>query len=71
MGAERVVALAPQCAARQPTRLRRRKYLSVSLLMIDETGFEPMERHEASLFFRPVSYRYGRGSCQCRPVLSG
>jgi len=25
-------------------------------------GFEPMSRHEASLFFRMVSYRYGRGS---------
>ena len=25
-------------------------------------GFEPMTRTEASLFFRLVSYRYGRGS---------
>ena len=25
-------------------------------------GFEPMTRQEASLFFRMVSYRYGRGS---------
>lgn len=25
-------------------------------------GFEPMTRAEASLFFRLVSYRYGRGS---------
>ncbi len=25
-------------------------------------GFEPMTRQEASLFFRLVSYRYGRGS---------
>ena len=30
--------------------------------MIDEVGFEPMSRQEASLFFRLVSYRYGRGS---------
>lgn len=43
-------------------RLRRRKYLSSSLLIIDELGFEPMDRQEASLFFRLVTYRYGRGS---------
>lgn len=30
--------------------------------MIDEIGFEPMSRTEASLFFRLISYRYGRGS---------
>ena len=36
--------------------------MNVALLVIDEVGFEPMSRHEASLFFRLVSYRYGRGS---------
>ncbi|MBK7250026.1 MAG: ATP-binding protein [Gammaproteobacteria bacterium] len=45
-----------------PARLRRRKYLSTSLLIIDELGFQPMSREEASLFFRLVAYRYGRGS---------
>jgi DNA replication protein DnaC len=45
-----------------PNRLRRKKYLSTALLIIDELGFEPMSREEASLFFRLVSYRYGRGS---------
>jgi DNA replication protein DnaC len=45
-----------------PARLRRRKYLSSGLLLIDELGFEPMDRQEASLFFRLVTYRYGRGS---------
>jgi DNA replication protein DnaC len=34
----------------------------VALLVIDEEGFEPMTRQEASLFFRLASYRYGRGS---------
>ncbi len=43
-------------------RLRRKKYLSSSLLIIDEVGFEPMTRQEASLFFRLVSHRYQRGS---------
>ena len=45
-----------------PNRLRRRKYLSNALLVVDELGFEPMTREEASLFFRLVTYRYGRGS---------
>ena len=45
-----------------PSRLRRKKYLSAALLVIDEMGFEPMNRQEASLFFRLVSHRYERGS---------
>jgi DNA replication protein DnaC len=45
-----------------PAKLRQRKHMNVALLIIDEVGFEPMTRQEASLFFRLVSYRYGRGS---------
>lgn len=45
-----------------PTRLRRKKYLNVSLLIIDEVGFQPLSRQEANLFFRMVSYRYQRSS---------
>src|SRR3954471_16525912 len=45
-----------------PARLKRRKYMSTALLLIDELGFEPMTRPEASLFFRLVTYRYGRGA---------
>ncbi len=45
-----------------PSRLRRKKYLNTALLIIDELGFEPMDRVEASLLFRLVTYRYGRGS---------
>lgn len=45
-----------------PRRLRGKKYLKVALLAIDEVGFQPMTRQEASLFFRLVSYRYQRGS---------
>jgi DNA replication protein DnaC len=44
------------------SRLRQRKYNNVALVILDEVGFEPMSRHDASLFFRLVSYRYGRGS---------
>jgi DNA replication protein DnaC len=49
-------------AALPPSRLRRRRYMNVALLIIDELGFEPMTREEASLFFRLVTYRYGRGA---------
>jgi len=46
-----------------PTRrLRQKKYLKVSLLIVDEVGFQPMTRQEASLFFRLVSHRYQRGA---------
>ena len=45
-----------------PSRLRRKKYLNSALLIIDEMGFEPLSRQEASLFFRLVSDRYERGS---------
>ena len=41
-----------------PQRLRRKKYNKVSLLIIDEVGFQPLSRPEAGLFFRLVSYRY-------------
>src|SRR4051812_37918981 len=40
-----------------PVRLKRRKYMSTALLLIDELGFEPMTRQEASLFFRLVNIR--------------
>lgn len=43
-------------------RLRAKKYMNVALLIIDEVGFQPLSRAEASLFFRLVSYRYQRGS---------
>lgn len=45
-----------------PQRLRRKKYNNVSMLIIDEVGFQPLSRSEASLFFRLVSYRYQRGA---------
>ena len=38
-------------------RLKSRKYMSSSLLLVDEMGYDPMSREEASLFFRLVSYR--------------
>lgn len=51
-----------QDAAVPPRRLRGKKYLKVSLLIIDEMGFQAMNREESSLFFRMVSHRYQKGS---------
>lgn len=45
-----------------PVRLRAKKYFNVSLLIIDEVGFQVLDRQEASLFFRLISHRYERGS---------
>lgn len=59
---EELLAALRRDAEPPPARLSRRNYLSVALLVIDEMGFEPVDRHEANLFFRLVSYRYGRGS---------
>jgi len=42
-----------------PARLKSRKYMSGALLLVDEMGSDPMDRADASLFFRLVSYRYG------------
>ena len=49
-------------AAVPPTRLKAKRYLNSALLIIDEVGFRPLDRHEANLFFRLVSARYERGS---------
>ena len=54
--------LMKQDAETPPQRLRRKKYNNVALLVVDEVGFQPLSRLEASLFFRLVSYRYQRGS---------
>lgn len=43
-------------------RLRRKKYLNVAYLIIDEVGFEPMDRSDASRFFRLINARYMKGS---------
>ena len=42
--------------------MKRRRYMSTALLVIDELGFEPMMRQKASLFFWLITYRYGCGA---------
>jgi DNA replication protein DnaC len=45
-----------------PRRLKGKKYIKTALLIIDEVGFQPLSRQEASLLFRLVSWRYNRGA---------
>lgn len=45
-----------------PSLLRRKKYINTGLLVLDEVGFEPMCRQDATLFFRLVSHRYLKGA---------
>jgi DNA replication protein DnaC len=47
----------------EPSRLRRRKYMKVELLIIDEIDLQPFTRQDANLFFRVVSYR-----SRCRSI---
>jgi DNA replication protein DnaC len=44
------------------SRLRRKKHFKATYPIVDELGFDPLHRADASLFFRLVSYRYTRGS---------
>lgn len=43
-------------------RPRRRKYMSSSVLVVDELGFQALDRRDAHLLFKVISYRYERGS---------
>ena len=36
--------------------------MNASLLIIDELGFQALDRHNAHLFFKVISQRYERGS---------
>ncbi|MBA3845720.1 MAG: ATP-binding protein [Planctomycetes bacterium] len=59
---EELVHLLRQDARTPPAQVKRRKYMNVALLVLDEVGFEPFSREDANLFFRLVSYRYQRGA---------
>lgn len=45
-----------------PARLKHKKYMASNLLILDEFGYEPLNREQANQFFRLVNYRYQRGS---------
>lgn len=41
---------------------RQRRYMNVAVLIIDELGFQALDRKDAHLLFKVISYRYERGS---------
>jgi DNA replication protein DnaC len=45
-----------------PARLKHKKYMASSLLIVDEFGYQTFDREESTLFFRVVNHRYRRGS---------
>ena len=45
-----------------PARLKHKKYMASSLLILDEFGYQALDREQANLFFRVVNYRYQRGA---------
>jgi len=48
--------------AAENRRIYRRKYMNTGVLIIDELGFQALDRRDAHLLFRVLSYRYERGS---------
>jgi len=51
---------AAQAASRLKVELK--KYLAPSLLILDELGYLPIDKHGADLLFQVISQRYERGS---------
>jgi len=51
---------AAQAAGRLKAELK--KYLAPSLLILDELGYLPIDKHGADLLFQVISQRYERGS---------
>jgi DNA replication protein DnaC len=45
-----------------PSRLKHRKYMAANLAVLDEFGYEQLDRPSANLLFRVINYRYGKGS---------
>jgi len=44
-----------------PARLKHNEYMAANLLILEEFGYEPLDREQANQFFRLVNYRYQRG----------
>ena len=57
-----LLAVMKRDADTPPRKLKGKKYMSTSLLIIDEVGFQELTRQEAALLFRLVSCRYQKGS---------
>jgi DNA replication protein DnaC len=62
LSADHLIDLVRRDEAADARRLHRRKYMTAALLIIDELGFQALDRRDAHLLFKVISYRYERGS---------
>ena len=45
-----------------PSRLKHRKYMASNLIVLDEFGYQQLDRESANLLFRVINYRYAKSS---------
>ena len=45
-----------------PSRIKHKKYMASSLLILDEFGYQKLSREQSDWLFRVVNHRYGKGS---------
>ena len=62
LSADPLIDLVRRDEAADKRRLHRRKYMTTGLLIIDELGFQDLDRRDAHLLFKVISHRYERGS---------
>jgi DNA replication protein DnaC len=62
LSADELLDLLRKDAATPGRRLLRRKYMNAAVLIVDELGFQSLDRKDAHLLFRVVSHRYERSS---------
>ena len=62
MSADHLVDVVRRDEAADGPRLHRRKYMTTGLLIIDELGFQALDRRDAHLLFKVINHRYERGS---------
>lgn len=60
--ADELIARMRRDSLNERKRMTRSKYMRAAILIIDELGFQAMDRRDAHLLFQVVSYRYER-SC--------
>ena len=62
MSADHLLEQLRRDEAAESRRLHRHKYMTTAVLIIDELGFQALDRRDAHLLFKVISYRYERGS---------
>ena len=64
MSADHLIDVVRLDEAADGSRLHRRKYMTTSLLIIDELGSQALDRREAHLLYKDkvINHRYERGS---------